>query len=80
MDLVLLLVVFAVVPIAFIVVFNRQSKKLKKIRKVSGRGGDFQEWLDLKTIKGLNPKRIQALNLFSYLFVCLALAMRVKIW
>jgi len=25
------------------VVFNRQSKKLKKIRKVSGRGGDFQE-------------------------------------
>jgi len=43
MELVLLLVVFVVVPIAFIVVFNRQSKKLKKIRKVSGRGGDFQE-------------------------------------
>jgi hypothetical protein len=43
MDLVLLVVVFAVVPIAFIVVFNRQNRKLKKIRKVSGRGGDFQE-------------------------------------
>ena len=80
MELALLLAVFVVVPIAFIVVFNRQSKKLKKIRKVSGRGGDFQEWLDFKTIKGLNPKRIQALNLLiSYLFF-LALAMRVKIW
>jgi hypothetical protein len=43
MDLVLLLAVFVIVPIAFVVVFNRQSKKLKKTRKVSGRGGDFQE-------------------------------------
>jgi hypothetical protein len=43
MELVLLLAVFVVVSIAFVVVFRKQSKDLKKIRKVSGRGGDFQE-------------------------------------
>lgn len=43
MGLTILIAVFVVVSIAFVVVFNRQSKDLKKIRKVSGRGGDFQE-------------------------------------
>jgi hypothetical protein len=43
MELVLVLAVFVVVSIAFVVVFRKQSKDLKKIRKVSGRGGDFQE-------------------------------------
>ncbi len=43
MELALLLAVFVVVSIAFVVVFRKQSKDLKKIRKVSGRGGDFQE-------------------------------------
>ena len=43
MELVLLLAVFVVVSIAVVVVFRKQSKDLKKIRKVSGRGGDFQE-------------------------------------
>ncbi len=43
MELVVLIAVFVVVSIAFVVVFNRQSKELKKIRKVSGRGGDFHE-------------------------------------
>ncbi|MFM1985908.1 MAG: hypothetical protein RIS18_125 [Actinomycetota bacterium] len=43
MELVLLIAVFGVVSIAFAVVFNRQNRELKKIRKVSGRGGDFQE-------------------------------------
>ncbi len=43
MELALLLAVFIVVSIAFVVVFRKQSKDLKKIRKVSGRGGDFQE-------------------------------------
>jgi len=43
MELTLLIAVFVVVSIAFVVVFYRQSKKLKKTRKVSGRGGDFQE-------------------------------------
>ncbi len=43
MELVLLLAVFVVVSIAFVVVFKRQSNELRKIRKVSGRGGDFQE-------------------------------------
>jgi hypothetical protein len=32
-----------VVSIAFVVVFNRQNKDLKNVRKVSGRGGDFHE-------------------------------------
>ncbi len=41
MELALLLAVFVVVSIAFVVVFRKQSKDLKKIRKVSGRGGDF---------------------------------------
>ncbi len=43
MELVLVLAVFIVVSIAFVVVFNRQNKALKNVRKVSGRGGDFQE-------------------------------------
>ncbi len=43
MELALLLAVFVVVSIAFVVVFRKQSKDLKKIKKVSGRGGDFQE-------------------------------------
>lgn len=43
MELALLLAVFVVVSIAFVVVFRKQSRDLKKIRKVSGRGGDFQE-------------------------------------
>jgi|1048.fasta_scaffold131667_2 hypothetical protein len=43
MELVLVLAVFVVVSIAFVVIFRKQSKDLKKIRKVSGRGGDFQE-------------------------------------
>ena len=43
MSLYLVIAVFVVVSIAFVVVFRKQSKDLKKIRKVSGRGGDFQE-------------------------------------
>ena len=43
MGLYLVIAVFIVVSIAFVVVFNRQNKALKNIRKVSGRGGDFQE-------------------------------------
>ena len=43
MSLYLVIAVFIVVSIAFVVVFRKQSKDLKKIRKVSGRGGDFQE-------------------------------------
>ena len=43
MELVLVLAVFVVVSIAFVVVFNRQNKDLKNVRKVSGRGGDFHD-------------------------------------
>ena len=43
MSLSLVIAVFIVVSIAFVVVFNRQNKDLKNVRKVSGRGGDFQE-------------------------------------
>jgi len=43
MGLYLVIAVFMVVSIAFIVVFNRQNKDLKNVRKVSGRGGDFHE-------------------------------------
>ncbi len=43
MELALLLAVFIVVSIAFVVVFNRQNKALKNVRKVSGRGGDFHD-------------------------------------
>ncbi len=43
MELVLLIAVFVVVSIAFVVIFRKQNKDLKNIRKVSGRGGDFQE-------------------------------------
>ena len=43
MTLYIVIAVFIVVSIAFVVVFRKQSNDLKKIRKVSGRGGDFQE-------------------------------------
>ena len=43
MGLYLVIAVFIVVSIAFVVVFNRQNKALKNVRKLSGRGGDFQE-------------------------------------
>jgi len=43
MGLYLVIAVFMVVSIAFVVVFNRQNKDLKNVRKVSGRGGDFHE-------------------------------------
>jgi hypothetical protein len=43
MTLYIVIAVFIVVSIAFVVVFNRQNKALKNVRKVSGRGGDFQE-------------------------------------
>jgi len=43
MGLYLVIAVFIVVSIAFVVVFNRQNKSLKNVRKVSGRGGDFHE-------------------------------------
>jgi hypothetical protein len=43
MTLYIVIAVFIVVSIAFVVVFNRQNKDLKNVRKVSGRGGDFQE-------------------------------------
>jgi hypothetical protein len=43
MSLYIVIAVFIVVSIAFVAVFNRQNKDLKNVRKVSGRGGDFQE-------------------------------------
>ena len=43
MSLYLVIAVFVVVSIAFVAVFNRQSKDLKNVRKVSGRGGDFHD-------------------------------------
>jgi hypothetical protein len=43
MSLYIVIAVFIVVSIAFVVVFNRQNKALKNVRKLSGRGGDFQE-------------------------------------
>ena len=43
MSLYIVIAVFIVVSIAFVVIFNRQNKALKNVRKVSGRGGDFQE-------------------------------------
>jgi hypothetical protein len=43
MSLYLVIAVFIVVSIAFVVVFNRQNKDLKNVRKVSGRGGDFHD-------------------------------------
>ena len=43
MTLYIVIAVFIMVSIAFVVVFNRQNKALKNVRKVSGRGGDFQE-------------------------------------
>jgi hypothetical protein len=43
MSLYIVIAVFIVVSIAFVVVFNRQNKDLKNVRKVSGRGGDFHD-------------------------------------
>lgn len=43
MELVVLLAVVVIVSFAFIYVFRKQNKELKGLRKVSGRGGDFQE-------------------------------------
>jgi len=43
MEIVILIAVFVVVSFAFLYVFRKQNKELKKVRKVSGRGGDFQE-------------------------------------
>jgi preprotein translocase subunit SecG len=43
MTLYIVIAVFIVVSIAFVVVFNRQNKDLKNVRKVSGRGGDFHD-------------------------------------
>ncbi len=43
MDIVILIAVFVVISFAFLFVFRKQNKELKNVRKVSGRGGDFQE-------------------------------------
>lgn len=43
MEIVILIAVLVVVSFAFLYVFRKQNKELKKVRKVSGRGGDFQE-------------------------------------
>jgi preprotein translocase subunit YajC len=43
MEIVILIAVFMVVSFAFLYVIRKQNKELKKVRKVSGRGGDFQE-------------------------------------
>ncbi len=43
MELVVLIAVVIVVSFAFLYVFRKQNKELKRLRKVSGRGGDFQE-------------------------------------
>jgi uncharacterized protein YpmB len=43
MEIVILIAVFMVVSFAFLYVFRKQNKELKKVRTVSGRGGDFQE-------------------------------------
>jgi hypothetical protein len=43
MEIVILIAVFVVVSFAFLFVFRTQNKELKNLRKVSGRGGDFQE-------------------------------------
>lgn len=43
MELGILIAVLVVVSFAFINVFRKQNKELKRLRKVSGRGGDFQE-------------------------------------
>jgi uncharacterized protein YpmB len=43
MEIVVLIAVFVVVSFAFLYVFRKQNKELKNVRKVSGRGGDFQE-------------------------------------
>ena len=38
-----LVVVLILVGLAFLRVFNQQKRELKKLRKISGRGGDFAE-------------------------------------
>lgn len=43
MELGILIAVVVIVSFAFIYVFNKQNKVLQKRRKISGRGGDFQE-------------------------------------
>jgi septation ring formation regulator EzrA len=43
MELAILIAVVVVVSFAFLYVFRKQNKELKRLRKVSGRGGDFQE-------------------------------------
>jgi hypothetical protein len=43
MEIVILISVFIVISFAFLYVFRKQNKELKNVRKVSGRGGDFQE-------------------------------------
>ena len=43
MEFVILIAVLVVVSFAFLYVFRKQNKELKNLRKVSGRGGDFQE-------------------------------------
>ncbi len=43
MEIVILIAVLVVVSFAFLFVFRKQNKELKGLRKVSGRGGDFQE-------------------------------------
>jgi len=43
MELVVLIAVVIVVSFAFLYVFRKQNKEQKRLRKVSGRGGDFQE-------------------------------------
>ena len=43
MEIVILIAVLVVVSFAFLFVFRKQNKEIKNLRKVSGRGGDFQE-------------------------------------
>ena len=43
MELGILIAVVVVVSFAFLYVFRKQNNELKRLRKVSGRGGDFQE-------------------------------------
>lgn len=38
-----LVVVLILVGLAFLRVFNKQKRDLKRLRKISGRGGDFAE-------------------------------------
>jgi len=38
-----LVVVLILIGLAFLRVFNKQKRDLKRLRKISGRGGDFAE-------------------------------------